>query len=325
MEGARSVPSAAGWQPLNRLELAVNDDALTTARILAGRSRGTNAEERLREEVQRLTGDLLMKQAGRDLGFSDEMVQAILKEELERREARAGTTAQLADQLEQENWTAERYVESAQSYIYRSLFVRSVTGQDAGPLGRPYVDRYVRPGRLWVEYSTAPEPPVVVTLRALQFQLARFGDEERARAQAEAALERLDAGEDFAQLAESQRLCEPGTGGILKPIGLEELRKNFPDFAVFGAQASAGDLSEILEWRRDGELLALVVLKLEAKEGGKSGRFEDPLLQRSLRESVQRQLDEVRIDRALDERYRLAYVFPSRTLPSGTVGPPPGR
>ncbi len=318
--GAAAIPAAqAGaapaleWRPLNRLELAVNDDAFTYARIRAGRSNAQVSEVQLQQEVERMASDVLMAQAGHDLGFSGEIVQSMVQGELARRQEVAGSAAQLADELAERRWTSTSYVEDAKSYIHRTLFVRSVTGRDAGPAGRPYVDRFVRPGRLWLEHQLTKEQPVWITFSAMQFHLSRYGSLEEARDAALAMVERLEAGEDFAQLAEQYELCEPKSGGKQKPVRLEKLAAELPEFFAFARDAKVGDLSAPLEWGRGGSVDSLIVLRLADKSGGGAGPFENALLQQALREQVQSQLDDFHVDQAMGRLFRSAYIDPKPT------------
>ncbi len=312
-------PAPSTWSTLNRLELAVNDDAFTRARLRAGRPGNQASPEQMKQELERLTGDMLMAQAGQDLGFEPDMIQAMVQGELDRRQEVAGTAARLSDELATKRWTSTSYVEDAKSYIYRTLFVRSVTGRDAGPLGRAYVDRYVRPGRLWLETQIAKERPIFVTLRAMQFHLGRYDSKEDAADAANAMLVRLRAGEDFGRLAEEYELCEPGTGGLQKRVRLEELATKIPTFHAFASSAKNGDLSAPLEWGVDGRLNALIVLQMVEKTGGAPGPFEDPRLQQDLRERIQERLDDFHVVEAMERLFRSAHIDPKpKAVPAGS-------
>ena len=342
-EDAR-IRARARRQSLNRLDLVVNDQCLTRMDVMRdafmGAPSGASPDElreRMAEVMNLRVQSLLKTQAGKDLGFEPSMVQQLVRDELERKEERMGGAAGMGDRVANSLLDSGSFYESTESDILQELWARSVDGRFPGPGGRPYVDRYVRPGRLKFEYERNKGRltlPATVTLQELAIDAQRIGDLGEARAYAEELLNRILAGEDFGEVAVQAGAADRDTKGVLQP--LEETRlQGIPFVDEFIATAEVGDVSDVLPIRLDGVLRGFRVLKLLAYERPEPPPFEDRDFQSDLTRNIQEAMDRGRAEAALARLFDAAYVWPPEAFgrgeqpepqgpPAPPSGPPPG-
>lgn len=168
--GAQAPPMLRDWQLFDRVEVIVNEEIVTVSSFdrafrefvrSTGKTPTTAAQS---QEVsilvaQRKVDGLLTEQGGRDLGFDEAQVRRMVSNWEESLIEEAGGVGQRSEALLEEGSAA--HLERAQltDDIYRISWERAITGRDAGPLGRPTKDRYVRPGQLKSLYDQAAEIP----------------------------------------------------------------------------------------------------------------------------------------------------------------------
>lgn len=309
---------------VNRLELIVNDDCLTRRDVEielmraymreAERPKTEEARAELANEiVGRSVDDLLRTQGGKDMGFDNAQVQRIVSDFIDRREEAAGSIGTLGDELSKYEMDSGAYHQDTESYVYSSLWVRSVQGRDAGPGGRNYVDRYVRPGRLLFEYELNKgrlAREATVRLQEIAVDAALIGDTREARELADRLHRLILAGEDFGEVGVNSGLVAKETRGVLEPIE-ERALMNVPGLDSFLPGARPGDVSPVLPVRtRDGVLRGFRIVKLLERDRPEAPPFQDQGFQKELTERIQEIRDQVRERGALDELMEAAYVWP---------------
>jgi parvulin-like peptidyl-prolyl isomerase len=241
---------------LNRIYLVVNEEAVSDADLYrklreAGRS-VTNEEERVRayqESHADIVKAKLMSQAGRDLGFDPARVKALVDDDLEGFIEDAGSVSGFGSVLKQSNLDAETFREQRQDFYYRELWQRSVDGRDPGVSGRPYVDRFISPSRLYYQFRRQPIEqlfPARIQVQAIYVSAAQAGSGRRAQELAAALRERALGGEDFGELAKTYS-AGGGTarqGGLL-PMTEVEASSAASEPAEFFDTATVGANSEV--------------------------------------------------------------------------------
>lgn len=312
--------ASRGFRPtlLDAVQLIVNEESITTSDLLRGAARQRNAatteaelNKRLGEQAQQLVKSTLKKQAGRDMGFEPALVQSLVRDELEKRKEQAGSVSALARDLDQGNFRGTELREYIEGYIYSILWERSVNGQYPGPGGRPYVDRFVRPGRLLYEFrrrGSKLDLPTQVRLEELILVPGRGESLESARQRADQALARYEQGEEFTDLA--LEFGPPNSRPVL-PLMEERKLALRAEIKAFIDGAEPGDVSEVLPLPGpNGQMVGFRVLRFVERLGGKAASFEDRELQGKLASEIQEQLDGYRVDRALKVLLDAAYIWP---------------
>jgi hypothetical protein len=324
---ASAAARAAGWKRLDAIFLVVNEDALTfqdfyrQAKQL-DESLSTPAEE---QEVMRRTwvdavSRMLKVQAGKDLGFDPALVKRYVDDEMDRTVERVGSVSELGAELARIELNPERLREGKEEAVYSQLWEGSVDGRAAGPRGRPYVDSFVRPGKLKLEHARNAARAVralQVTLQHLVVSVEDAGGAAQARELAASLRERILAGEDFGLLAEQYGVesLRP-TQGLDEPKDLERLiASSTEDAAAFLRTAKVGDVSGLLPFRPGGELRAFRLLKVVALEvGAKADEappdFASRAIQEDLRKAIETRERMRRRERALQRLLDAAYVWP---------------
>ena len=320
---------------LNGIYLAVNEVPVTYGEFYSELRRAgksvTNEEERLRllnESHAEIVKSRLMSQAGRDLGFDPQRVKSLVDDDLEGFIEDAGSVTSFGSVLKQSNLDAETFREQRQDFYYRELWQRSVDGRDPGVSGRPYVDRFVSPGRLYYQFRRQPIEqlfPARIQVQAILVSAAQAGSGRRAQELAAALRERALGGEDFGELAKTYS-ADGGSardGGRLPETELENAKRAFPSLAEFFDTATVGAISEVAPHRIENELAGFLVVRVNGLERLASNEFTDLGVQKLLREKDLKAQSEFRRDLRLAELYRAAYVWPPEARPGGNPKPAP--
>jgi hypothetical protein len=311
------------WLPLNRVDLIVNEECVTTEDIrgkVRQRVRRLGLDMSTPEEraqlIQEVTTDeisnYLKVGAGRDRGFEPEMIQRIVQGEHRSQKERAQSAASLADYWRADGIDSGQYFTNLEESVLALLWTRSVVGLFPGPGGRPYVDRFVRPGRLKYEFERQKSNlalPTLITLQQAQSRPREQGELDNCRTVAEEFHRRIQAGEDFGDVAVELRLAPEDTKGVEGPYELDLLLQ-IQGLDEFFPTAEIDDVSGVLPMRESGTLKGFRVVKLVTREEQRAASFVDAEFQRVLTESVQKSLDQGREDVALGELLRAAYVWP---------------
>ncbi len=323
-EGAPATPAAEeGWQLLNRIGLVVDERIYTSAELhtfvrMQDRPRTTPEElaQALKEVRTLLVARLLAAQAGDDLGVDPEVLDRIVKENLEVEKERRGGIAGMSEYLQQTGVTSSQLKEQRRDRMMSELWERSVTGKVAGPLGRPSRDRFVRPGLLKMVYREmlpSLTEPAGVRVLDLTLPLQRWGGLEATLAQAEALRVRVEEGEDFRSLISDYG--PPGAAQALEsdppwadPASICQI---VPGLADFLEQASPGDVSTPVPFERDGEVVGLSLIQLVDRREERAPSFASHETQAMVRERYQETYWNLRVDQGLEELARAAYVWPA--------------
>ncbi len=307
---------------LNAVQLIVNEDSITTSDLMRGAARQrssatTEAElsKVLNEQAEERVKQLLKEQAGRDMGFETAMVQALVRDDLEKRKEQAGSVSALARELDQGDFGGVELREYIESYIYAVLWERSVNGLYPGPGGRPYVDRHVRPGQLLYEFrrqGSKLDLPAMVRLEELIIVPQRGESLESVRHRAELVLTRYEGGEDFGDLA--LEFGPPGRSPELRPLEESKLAL-IPEIKEFLRAAAPGEVSEVLAMTSpNGQLAGFRILRFVERQAGKAASFVDRDFQSRLTHQIQERLDTYREDQALRVLLDAAYIWPPEVV-----------
>lgn len=316
-QGPASAPEV-----LNGIYLAVNEEVVTLAdfyRELRRRGLSVTDEAERRRVFQENHADFvrqkLMTQAGRDLGFDPERVKSLVDDDLKGFIEDSGSVSSFGAALKGANLDAESFREQRQDFYYRELWQRSIDGRDPGVGGRPYVDRFVRPGRLLFQFRRQPADqlfPSRIQLQELLIGAPQAGSGQKALELCTALRERALAGEDFGKLAE-QYSADPESrrrSGLLPLVELSRAREALPELVEFLDAASAGSISEPLPRRIENELVGFLLVRVHTLERREAPEFADREVQRLLRDRDVGRVSEFRRDLGLSQLYRAAYVWP---------------
>ncbi|MCY3001051.1 MAG: peptidylprolyl isomerase [Planctomycetota bacterium] len=313
---------------LNGIYIAVNEEPVTLGEFYRELSRTgksvTNEEERrrvLQESHADLVKSKLMSQAGRDLGFDPARVKSLVDDDLEGFIEDAGSVSGFGSVLKQSNLDAETFREQREEFYYRELWQRSIDGRDPGVSGRPYVDRFISPSRLYYQFRRQPIEqlfPARIRVQAIFVSAAQAGSGRRAQELAAALRERALGGEDFGELAKTYSADGSARqGGLLPMTELEGAKRGFPSLAEFFDTATVGAISEVSPHRVENELVGFLVMRVDGLERLASNEFADLGVQKLLRDRDLKAQTEFRRDLRLAELYRAAYVWPPEARPNG--------
>jgi len=328
---AQERPSPGdGWVPYNRVELIVNEECVTNADIRAAMKRTKAAINSEQEALQQFRAqafgqvrEILMSQGGRDLGFDDKLIQRVVDDHFAERKESAGSASLMSRQMAADNVDTIAWRRDARAEVYGRVWRSAVTGRAQGPGGRPYVDIYVRPGRLRFESEHNEgklDQPARVILQQLQIDVRKHGGDGQARALAEELRGRIAAGEDFGELAELYEAAPPGSGARLSPIAESDLA-GFPEVLAFVRQAKPGELSEVLPRHAEGEVVGYELFRLLERREARIADLTDPELQRDMVRALRDQLDNYHIRSGVQRLLEAAYVWPPEAFQRGE---PPG-
>lgn len=323
------IPPGPAWEPLDGLDSIVDDRAVTRgeiARIAFDPLRGlplSTAEDQqraladARDEVIRST---LRVQAGRRMGLDPLAIDA----EVDRWFARQTDDLELSGQAA---WYRDLGLDRSAARadvadsFYRLHHMRSIVGAAEGTFGRPYRDRFVRPGRLHGRYEAnrellgEPTRVTLIDLPVLASQVA--GDLDLTKREVERFYGEIDAAEDPA--AKMRQLSATWAGlddvrearGLLAPISVFPGRETIAHL-VWASEASEDSLSPLLPIVHpdtpevvEGYRLLYVV---ERVEGGPAPPFFDEKIQATLADEMLQELDDARLDWSSDDLREDAFV-----------------
>ena len=134
------------------LDLRILTDADLRARIQAA----TTIEEQLEVQFEALSSrleNLIMVQAGADIGFDPELVEQLTDREFGQKIESFGGHRMMSEMLQQRMLTPERYRVQIRDQLLSESWRRSRIGTAPGPTGRVSVDRYIRPGVMRMYYD----------------------------------------------------------------------------------------------------------------------------------------------------------------------------
>jgi hypothetical protein len=302
---------------LDAVQLIVNEDCITIIdlqrmAVQKGQQAGSMEDYRrlLQESAEQLTRDCLAEQGGIVLGYEQSLIDAFVRDELNEQRERYGSVAALAEELEQANFSSTQLKEDVQDRVYRQLWEGAVVGRFQGPGGRPYVDRYVRPGLMLLEFrrqGSRLDLPAKVQLEEMIIAPSLGESPEQARQKAQLVRGRLTRGEDFYELNAAYGL--PGRDPELAPIDEAKLAL-MPEAKAFVDGAKPGDTSELIPIVRSGQLAGFRILRFVGRTEGRAASFVDREFQEEIAKTIQERRDGANKERALRALLEAAYVWP---------------
>lgn len=324
----QEVPSG-GWRTLNRPEVAVNEDLLTTRRIDRQLARArqmqpvSTPEEELRLKAEIVRGaveELALRQAGEDLGQPKEAVERVLDNVWKNQIERSGGIHQYSLKLAEEEEGSLEKRQELQGELYTWTYTRMITGQEPGKGGRVIADRYVRPGerrRLYDGMARSGQGLGQIGGRSSTFVLqqllllrGRDGDLVALRRQAEELRKRSLEGEDFYALVNAHG-AQKGAESLTGEVSADALARLGPELAEFAQSAKVGDISPVNPVRNfaRGRIEGWRVVRVLEARPGTVPAFDDLEVQRRLELVHQRRLDEFRRAQALERLLGSAFVW----------------
>ncbi len=333
----RELARIANAQLLDEVSLVVNDDIITLSTVRRKelreqRTRKVNNErERIMMRDAILAGEvekLLRVQAGQDLGLPPELVARQIEGFEERFVEQQGGVIGASKRLELAGVNSREANQQWTSELYSYTWEQAVTGEGPNATGRVVNDRWVRPGRLRLEYEdygralrlpTGARTTVDVTrvgghreqlrLQELLVSVARAGGPEPARERIFNAKLEAERGEDFDALVD--RYSDPIGGlGVIALHETDLIVRANPEFAEFLASAGVDDVSPIYPVMVNDKIAGFRLIRVLDRIPPSLPAFDEGETQRRLREALLGDQDERRIDEALGQLFRSAYIWP---------------
>lgn len=329
---ADAFRSERPWRLFDRVEVIVNEEIVTVSefdREFREFTRNNAIPATTPEEIQqasilvaqRKVDGLLAEQGGRDLGFDEAQVRRMVNNWEDNLIEEAGGVGQRSENLLAEGSAA--HLERAQltGDIYRISWERAITGRDAGPLGRPTKDRYVRPGQIRRLYEQASRAvggleQLGATVGAYRLQILvldvqELGGIDATLERGEEIQRRLAAGESFDALVEEFG-AEKGQASLLRPLSSLELARiaefddSWGELARWTVNAEPGTWSEGIYVGSRGSESVQIAKLLERPE---PLAFDTVVAQEAMRRHTQEVRDGYHRGLALEELKRSAYIW----------------
>ena len=280
------------------------------------------------EALQLRLQDLITVQAGRTLGFDPELVEDMTDRTFQDDVEANGGPKTFSDRLRRSYLTPQDYRSQIRDSLLGNAWRRSISGHVAGPTGRTAVDRYVSPGWLFAAYEDLKRSPSArerelvgiqmerLVLRRLMIAEAEYPD---AQSLARVIREQVEAGADMGELVQQYEAEAPSRGRqglMLQPLPLDFLRE------VSQTVHGGSELYEALRSAEAGTCAGPFPVSAEGRAGWCIYRleerlpatealpFDDPGMQRRLRIQLQRQLDDLRVERAFRRVLDQTYIHP---------------
>jgi hypothetical protein len=291
--------------------------------------------------AQRKVDGLLTEQGGRDLGFDEAQVRRMVSSWEDSLIEEAGGVGQRSEALLDAGSAA--HLERAQltDDIYRISWERAITGRDAGPLGRPTKDRFVRPGQLRHLYDQAAAAPGGLEqlgatagsyrLQLLVLDVESLGGMDKTLERAEEVQRRLAAGESFDALVEEYSAAK-GQASFPRAMSGAELTSvstredAWGELARWALDAAVGANSDTI-YLDDRGNESIQIGHLIERPGPLP--FDSVSAQAAMRAHTQEVRDSYHRGRSLEELKRAAYIWtpdytpvaPPEAEPIGTPAP----
>jgi len=308
-----------GWLDFDGVALIVNGDIVTLRELnkLLGDAKARAAattvqdnEDLLERVAEEKITMQLQTQAGAEMGIAKEDVDRTINRFLA--DQRRGKGAQ-----ETEDWLAQGGAAdlgemrlNVEDELYRSFWVESQRGRGAGG-GRPWRDRYVRPGQLNEAYIVNKDvlgDPTTFRLQFLVLATNAWGDAETAKDALDDFREQIEGGADMGALVDEYGAALRDTRGITDWIPLGGIAD--PAVRSFCTDSTEGALSSVIEIPApDGGVQGYQLVRIVARiEGQMAPPFNDGTLQSDLAQRLQRGWDNARLAQGSDALWRSAYI-----------------
>lgn len=324
---ASPAPDEGGWRPYDRVVVCINEDVITYRELARGleqlgRNRPLNTEaERRRAEAEILDRSIrerLAAQAGEDLGFDPQVVEARVQENLGRLIERHNGIAGMAKFLESQDLTSREARDVVRDKLYSDLWEATLTGEGAGPGARPEQDPFLRPGLLDFHFRNAISDsrvleqlggsPQRVVLQTLFLAADDARGPQATQTLAEDLRQRIVSGEDMSDVV-AQYSIAPKDRGISDPVEEEQIAKVDPRIAEFVARAKPGDLSPVETIVRENRTYWRIV-KLVERQPAVVPKITTHAVQKRIAEAARRQTDDYRLGRGYRAMFEASYVWP---------------
>lgn len=280
--------------------------------------------------------ELIMVQAGSNLGFDQALVSQLTDHEFKQQVERAGGSRAMSQSLAQSSISPDRYRQQIRDRLLMESWRRSQLGRAQGPTGRISVDRYIRPGLMRMYYDSFIDSPVraereaigqleaKVRVQVLQVNVVAGASKEQTLAKIEALVDAFEAGDATFELligqygdrtAGNQRGTETPVS-IISRLG--ELRHGGLDLARLASEGAVGDITQPLwlETRSpDGlpQTQAWCVYRLAEQISAVPPQpFESPGLQPQLKTYLLKVLDKQRESMAFRKALGDTHVWPDQ-------------
>jgi hypothetical protein len=327
------------WLPLDEVAIVVNSDIVTRKQIEKELRRALAREEITTQQqldalLNKVQGDavegLLIRQAGEDLGFPEEAVEAHIRSQLESRKDEAGGAFELSNQLREEGETATAIRDEIRDEVYEVSWRRRIAGY-GDPGERSPEDRYVRPGKLAQRYRRIARTgqdigalirvgasPALYQLQVLLLSPRTYGSLEAAREAAEEAARALESGQaDWDDLVESIGAME--NQGVLPELDVDRIRFALDPgngaLVQFVMEGRTGVLSPLLPYpvpnpsTGQRAVGGFALYKLLGRTPAVLPAYDGEGVQRDLRRVMENEGDQARWEGAIAELEAVAYIW----------------
>lgn len=321
-------PAIAGkpWVPYDRVMMIVNQDMITELQVwrdLRAWDRESPTKDpgelsrRQQEILTKAVTDRLKIQAGQDIGLDEKLVERNVQDRLQRLIESKGGAVAFSKNLEEFGQSMQDVRKSMREQLYASVWKDSVTG-DSTAGARSKVDRYVRPGLLAFHFNNVLQKPEVYaayagkretfTLQSILLDTDSFGGADATMKLALEIKKRIESGEDMSALVETYN---PGSDkkGLNDPADLGALTRFNASIGAFAGKAKVGDVSDVITEQRAGKTRLRIVRLVDHTAAAKPD-FSKPEVQAKITETVQKDLEDYRVGRALQVLLKASYVWP---------------
>lgn len=327
LQQSAPVRDDGGWRPYDRVVVSINDDVITYRELARGleqisRTRPLNNEaERRRAEAEILDRSIrerLAAQAGEDLGFDPQGVEARVQENLERLIERHNGVAGMAKFLEAQDLTTREARDVVRDKLYADLWEATLTGEGAGPGARPEHDPFLRPGLLDFHFRNAigdsrfleqlGGSPQRVVLQTLFLAADDARGPQATQSLAEDLRQRVVSGADMDEIV-AQYSIAPKDRGMSDPIEEKGLANVDPRIAEFVSRSQPGDVSAVETIVRENRTYWRLV-RLVERQPAVVPSITTHSVQKKIAEAARRQMDNYRLDRGYRAMFEASYVWP---------------
>ena len=353
LESARLPASSSARQTDGQTDPRAEDELPVTALIVGDQIVSyTSLEQVLRREMavgnikagskddlernfRRIGNETLVRyikvQAGKDFGFAPEVIDSIVKRQLEREVELRGGAVDASSDFAQFGLRAGEYQEFTRERVLSAQWERAVIGLGPSGQGRPTVDRYARPGQLYADYRGRLESKDParraeigvyderVKMQELILDVETHGGEEPTMQLAEALVSALEGGADFGELVQLHGEVR-NRDGVLAPQPIQTLEaysNHLFHNSVLGDFARDAKVGEIMKpslGQAPGKRQGVFLYKmLERLEPSPAKPFTDRELQLELLKRAQTALDDVHLQDALRQQEESIFVWPRDT------------
>jgi len=211
------------------------------------------------EALSKRLEDLIMVQAGSDMGFDPALVEELTNREFEQQVERAGGHRAMSESFAQRSITPDLFKAQIRDRLLAESWRRSHLGRAPGPTGRISVDRDIRPGLMRMYYDSFIDSPMrtereavgqveaQVKAQMLQVNVVAGGSKEEALESIEVLIDTYGAGDASFELLIRQYGDESTRNqrGIAPPATWAQLGQMRHASLELARLASEGEVGEL--------------------------------------------------------------------------------